>query len=866
MRTETPVEIRREDYTPPSYGISSVNLEFDLTPTGTEVIAKLRFQPWKNESVGQKLRLDGEDLNLLEIAVDDDQLTESDYIVDSEGLTLLSPPTHDFTLSTRVAISPQENTRLEGLYLSNGIYCTQCEAEGFRRITYFLDRPDVMASYEVEIRAPKAEAPVLLSNGDLIASGDLSDGRHFARWRDPHKKPSYLFALVAGDLGKTSDTFTTKSGKPVDLAIWTEHDQIDKTDYAMDALKRSMAWEEEIYGLEYDLNQFNIVAISDFNMGAMENKSLNIFNAKYILANPLTATDNDYSFIESVVAHEYFHNWTGNRVTCRDWFQLSLKEGLTVFRDQQFSADMRSEPVQRIQDVRQLRARQFPEDAGPLAHPIRPDSYIEINNFYTATVYEKGAEVIRMLSRLIGWEDFRKGIDLYFERHDGTAATCDDFIDAMADASGKNLSLFRRWYSQSGTPTLHVTKNFQDGIFELTIHQKIPPTPGQSKKEPMEMPIEVGLIGPDGKDIVSKVLILSQEKQSWTFEGLKTTPVISINRSFTSPVKIDDRETDSDRSFRMAHDQDAFNRWEAGQAFAQDILIKMVEELEANRAPQIPSDFLAAWEQILKDPNIDPAFRSLLMTLPSVENVAEAMTIANFDAIFSARQTLRNTLALANSKRLEVIWNDMQDSGDFNPSAIAAGKRALSGTVLAYLSRLPNGDSRALEATSNATNMTDKIAALSALNDMPGRARDIALQNFREDYDGQTHVLDKWFSLVATAPIPSALSDIRQAMRDPTFTLSNPNKARALIGGFVAANPTEFHREDGSGYAFHAEMTVTLDQINPQTAARMLAPLGRWRRMDEGRQSKMRNALEEIASTQGVSRDVFEIATKALKT
>ncbi len=866
MRTETPVEIRREDYTPPSYGISSVNLEFDLTPTGTEVIAKLRFQPWKNESVGQQLRLDGEDLNLLEIAVDDDQLPESDYVVDSEGLTLLSPPVHDFTLSTRVAISPKENTRLEGLYLSNGIYCTQCEAEGFRRITYFLDRPDVMASYEVEIRAPKAEAPVLLSNGDLIASGDLSDGRHFARWRDPHKKPSYLFALVAGDLGKTSDTFTTKSGKLVDLAIWTEHDQIDKTDYAMDALKRSMAWEEEVYGLEYDLNQFNIVAISDFNMGAMENKSLNIFNAKYILANPLTATDNDYSFIESVVAHEYFHNWTGNRVTCRDWFQLSLKEGLTVFRDQQFSADMRSEPVQRIQDVRQLRARQFPEDAGPLAHPIRPDSYIEINNFYTATVYEKGAEVIRMLSHLIGWEDFRKGIDLYFERHDGTAATCDDFIDAMTDASGKNLSLFRRWYSQSGTPTLHVTKNFQDGIFELTIHQKIPPTPGQSKKEPMEMPIEVGLIGPDGKDIVSKVLILSQEKQSWTFEGLKTTPVISINRSFTSPVKIDDRETDSDRSFRMAHDKDAFNRWEAGQAFAQDILIKMVEELEANRAPQIPSDFLAAWEQILKDPNIDPAFRSLLMTLPSVETVAEAMTIANFDAIFSARQTLRHTLALANSERLEVIWNDMQDSGDFNPSAIAAGKRALSGTVLAYLSRLPNGDSRALEATSNATNMTDKIAALSALNDMPGRARDIALQNFREDYDGQTHVLDKWFSLVATAPIPSALPDIRQAMRDPTFTLSNPNKARALIGGFVAANPTEFHREDGSGYAFHAEMTLTLDQINPQTAARMLAPLGRWRRMDEGRQTKMRNALEEIASTQGVSKDVFEIATKALKT
>ncbi len=865
MRTEQPVEIRREEYTPPPYGISSVHLEFDLSPGATMVTAKLGMQPWCEESAGQTIRLDGEALNLLEIMIDGEELPKSSYTVDEAGLTLTSPPIKAFTLFTKVKISPELNTRLEGLYLSNGIYCTQCEAEGFRRITYFLDRPDVMAAYEVEIRAPKDEAPILLSNGDLVESGNLPDGRHFARWHDPHNKPCYLFALVAGDLGKTSDSFTTRSGKNVELAIWTEHDQVDKTSYAMDALKRSMAWEEKIYDLEYDLSQFNIVAISDFNMGAMENKSLNVFNAKYILADPLTATDSDYSFIESVVAHEYFHNWTGNRVTCRDWFQLSLKEGLTVFRDQHFSADMRSEPVQRIQDVRQLRARQFPEDAGPLAHPIRPESYMEINNFYTATVYEKGAEVIRMLSRLIGWDNFKKGIDLYFKRHDGTAATCDDFINAMADASGKDLSLFSRWYYQAGTPTLFVTENFKDGIFELTIRQEVPATPGQVEKKAMEMPIEIGLIGADGQDLVSQMLILKEDRQSWEFDGLTSAPIVSINRSFTAPIKLVHGETAANRTFRMANDRDPFNRWEAGQQFAQVILKSMALDIAANKSPEIPVEFIDAWGLGLVDPEIDPAFRSLIMTLPSVETIAEAMEIVNFDAIHAARQKLRNSLALAHRKNLQLLWEMSKDGGPFEPSAEAAGKRALGGTALGYLSRLDQGTALALEAATAATNMTDRMAALSALNDQPGFVRDAALKSFREEFDGQTHVLDKWFMLIATAPIPTVLQDIRQAMEDPAFKLSNPNKVRALIGAFVSANPTEFHNKDGSGYAFHAEMTLSLDKINPQTTARMLAPLGRWKRMDESRRIKMQDALKKIVSADGVSRDVFEIASKALK-
>ena len=865
MSADQPTEILRSDYASPPYAVDHVALTFDLAPTATKVAARIDFRPWSDDTAGQALRLDGEALKLKSIAIDGAALAASDYALDDEGLTIKAPPAGPFTLETEVEIAPEGNTRLEGLYLSSGIYCTQCEAEGFRRITFFPDRPDVMAAYEVEIRADTNAAPVLLSNGDLVEEGPLPDGRHFARWRDPHRKPSYLFALVAGDLAKSADNFVTRSGRAVDLAIWTEHGQEHQTAYAMDALKRSMAWDEEVYGLEYDLGLFNIVAISDFNMGAMENKSLNVFNAKYILADPDTATDADYSFIEGVVAHEYFHNWTGNRVTCRDWFQLSLKEGLTVFRDQQFSADARSAPVQRIADVKQLRARQFPEDAGPLAHPIRPDSYIEINNFYTATVYEKGAEVIRMLHRLIGPEAYRKGIDLYFERHDGTAATCDDFVDAMADASGRDLSRFRRWYSQAGTPTVTAKHTFEDGALTLTLAQSTAPTPGQAEKSAVEMPIEIGLIGPDGADMHAELLTLSEPEQTWRFDGLDAAPALSLNRGFTAPVRLAQSESADARAFRMAADADPFNRWEACQAFAADVLLAMIAAAQAGSTPVADPTFVAAWGANLTAPDVDPAFRAQLMTLPSEENIADAMATVDPDAIHAARQQLRGDLAAAHAGALEALWSKNADPGAFSPDAAAAGARAERGAALAYLSRLDDGVERAALAASAADNMTDRMTALAALNDQPGDARDAALAAFRERFDSQPIVLDKWFMLIATAPHAGVLDDIRQAMQDPAFTLSNPNKARSLIGAFAAANPTGFHAADGAGYAFLTEQLLALDKLNPQTAARMSSPLGRWKRQDENRQAKMRAALQQLLDAEGISRDVYEIAEKGLR-
>lgn len=867
MRTEQPVEIRREDYQPPAYAVESVSLTFDLEPDATRVAARTDFRPWSPEDAGKPLRLDGEALDLKRIAVDGRTLEDAEFEVDEAGLTIHAPPPGAFALETEVVIAPAGNTRLEGLYLSNGIYCTQCEAEGFRRITYFLDRPDVMTAYDVEIRADKTAAPVLLSNGDLIDQGALDGGRHFTKWRDPHRKPSYLFALVAGDLAKLADTFTTASGAQVDLAIWTEHGQEAKAAYAMDALKRSMDWDERVYGLEYDLGQFNIVAISDFNMGAMENKSLNVFNAKYILADPDTATDADYSFIEGVVAHEYFHNWTGNRVTCRDWFQLSLKEGLTVFRDQQFSADERSAAEKRIEDVRRLRARQFPEDAGPMAHPIRPDSYIEINNFYTATVYEKGAEVIRMLHRLIGADAYRKGIDLYFERHDGTAATCDDFVDAMADASGRDLSNFRRWYGQAGTPTLAVETAWdaEAGAFDLTLRQETPATPGQAEKQPVEMPIEIGLIGPDGQDLKADLLTLEHAEQTWRFDGLAAEPVVSVNRGFTAPVKVKQVESAADRAFRMGADSDPFSRWEAGQAFATDVLLAMVAAVQAGRTPAADDGFVAAWGRALDDQTIDPAFRALLMTLPSADNVAEAMAVVDVDAVDTARSALRTALAETHAVALEGLWARNVDDGPFSPDAAAAGRRAERGAALAYLSRLSDGAARCRAAADAAANMTDRMAALGALNDLPGPDRDAALARFREKFDGDAIVLDKWFALVGMGPPSMALAQVRETMSDPMFSLANPNRARALIGAFVSANPVAYHAADGSGYDFHAEQTLALDKLNPQTAARMLAPLARWKRMDAARQQKMQAALKSVRDAEGVSPDVFEIAEKGLR-
>lgn len=869
MRTDEPVTIRREDYAPPPYAVTSIKLTFDLDPDATTVTAEIGFERWAgmpgaSSTPGAPLKLDGEDLKLLSIAIDGKAVPSNAFVIDEDSLTIFTPPDGPFILKTEVQVAPAANTRLEGLYLSSGIYCTQCEAEGFRRITYFLDRPDVMTTYEVEIRGDAATAPILLSNGDLIEEGDLPDGRHFTKWRDPWKKPCYLFALVAGDLAKISDQFTTASGKSVDLHIWTDPGQETKADYAMDALKRSFAWDERVYGFEYDLGQFNIVAISAFNMGAMENKSLNVFNAKYILADPDTATDSDYTFIESIVAHEYFHNWTGNRVTCRDWFQLSLKEGLTVFRDQQFSADERSAAVQRINDVKQLRARQFPEDAGPLSHPIRPDSYIEINNFYTATVYEKGAEVIGMMHTLLGPEAYRKGIDLYFERHDGTAATCDDFITAMGDASGHDMTLFRRWYSQAGTPVVSASGAWDNGKYTLTLRQDTPATANQPAPKPLEMPIRIGLIGPNGADMAEDLLTFSQAEQSWTFEGLSAEPIPSINRGFSAPIRLEMAEDDATRAFRMANDSDAFNRWEAGQRFAIDTLTTMISQIQSGVKPAANPAFIEAWGAIASDPSIDPAFRALLMTLPSEDNLADTMSVVDVEAIHQARQALRLTLAQSHSARLETLFTSTQDSV-FSPDAASAGRRAERAAALAYLTRLPGGADRALAAYEAADNMTDRMAALSALNDQPGAARDKAMTAFHDRYAENTLTLDKWFVLTATAPIPTALADIQAAMSDPAFTLTNPNKARALIGAFASANPMAFHAADGAGYRFFTDQILAIDRLNPQIAARMLAPLGRWKNMDAARQAQMQSALQRILSEKGISRDIFEIADKALK-
>jgi len=863
MRTENPVTIWREDYAPPPYAITSVQLTFDLDPSTTKVTAKIGFKR-RTGSKGRDLILDGEDLKLTSIAIDGEPLQSSKYAINPETLTIFAPPSTPFTLQTEVEINPAKNTRLEGLYLSDGIYCTQCEAEGFRRITYFLDRPDVMTTYDVEIRGDAAALPTLLSNGDLVDGGQLDDGRHFARWRDPWNKPCYLFALVAGNLGRISDTFTTKSGNTVDLHIWTDPGQEHKAAYAMDALKRSFAWDERVYGLEYDLGQFNIVAISAFNMGAMENKSLNVFNAKYILAEPDTATDADYAFIESVVAHEYFHNWTGNRVTCRDWFQLSLKEGLTVFRDQQFSAAERSAAVQRINDVKRLRARQFPEDAGPLAHAIRPDSYIEINNFYTATIYEKGAEVIGMMHTLLGSDAYYKGIDLYFDCHDGTAATCDDFVDAMDSASGHDLTSFRRWYSQAGTPVVSVEEAFAGDTLTLTLHQQTPVVTKQASPMPLTMPVRLGLIGPDGNDIATELLIFKDAQQTWTFSGLQAKPVLSINRGFSAPIRLEMEEAPETRAFRMAHDSDPFNRWEAGQRFAIDAMRSMVDQLQSGNSLNPSETFVAAWGQALTDASIDPAFRALLMTLPSEDNLADAMNTADVNAVHKVRQHLRRALAQAFEKELDAIATRTDASDQFSPDAASAGQRAERTAALGYLATLPGGAERALSAYHAANNMTDRMSALAALNDQPGDPRTEVMAAFHDRYANDPLTLDKWFVLTATAPGPDVLAEIRRAMEDPTFTLGNPNKARSLIGAFAASNPTAFHAADGAGYKFFTEQILAIDKLNPQTAARMLAPLGRWKRMDGARQSQMQTALKRILATQNISRDIFEIADKAL--
>ncbi|MGB0922177.1 MAG: aminopeptidase N [Alphaproteobacteria bacterium] len=867
-RSETqPQAIKLSDYRPPNWLVDDVALTFDLEAEATIVHAVLSLHRNPAGIADAPIELFGEDIELLHLAQDAMDVEPSAYTIHNGVLTLpMAPEAATATLEIITRTNPKANTRLEGLYMSGGKYCTQCEAEGFRRITWYPDRPDVLATFTVTMRADKNAFPVLLSNGNKISARDLDDGRHEAVWHDPHPKPCYLFALVAGDLECLADDFITSSGREVALNIWVEHGNAPRAAYAMDALKRSMKWDEEVFGLEYDLDLFNIVAVSDFNMGAMENKSLNVFNAKYVLADPETATDQDYAFIESIVAHEYFHNWTGNRVTCRDWFQLSLKEGLTVFRDQQFSADERSAAVQRIEDVKTLRARQFPEDGGPLAHPVRPAEFIEINNFYTATVYEKGAEVIRMMHRLLGADNFRKGMDLYFQRHDGQAVTCDDFAAAMSDASGIDLADFKGWYAQAGTPEISMASHYDAATkqFVVEVAQQTKPTPGQAQKQPMVIPLGLGLIGPQGNDLAVTPnpagAVLRQECQSFVFEGVEVEPVLSANRGFAAPVHVKYEQGDAARIHQIAHDSDPFARWEAGQSYATEIL---VADLAGRGQESSRTGFIAAMGNVLADQNIDNAFKAQMLTLPGESTLAEAVEVIDVTAIHNVREALARELAQAHEAALSALYHGLSENVPFSPDAASAGRRALKNTALGLLSRLDDHAALAVAQYGSATNMTDRMAALGVLNNRGGDDRAAALKDFYQRFEADTNVIDKWFALQAMSHLPDTLDQVKGLLDHPAFSINNPNKVRSVIGVYAMSNPLRFHDAAGEGAAFLAEQLLVLDKINPQIAARLLSPLGRWRRFDAAQADHMKAALDKILARTDLSKDLFEVAQKA---
>jgi len=881
----SPQPVRLQDYVPPAHLIDTVDLTVELGDDWTRVTAILSGH--RNPAAGSgraPIVLDGQDQQLLAVTLDGRRLAESDYRVEAERLVL---PAVDgpFEAVIEGRIRPQDNTALEGLYRSGDLYCTQCEAEGFRRITYYPDRPDVMAVFTVRIEADKERFPVLLSNGNCVETGDLPFGRHFAVWHDPFRKPAYLFAMVAGNLGWREDRFVTRSGRTVTLRIYVDPGNEDRTGHAMESLKRSMRWDEEVYGFEYDLDIFMIVAVSAFNMGAMENKGLNIFNDKFILADPSTATDGDFQRIEGIVAHEYFHNWTGNRITCRDWFQLSLKEGLTVFRDQEFSADMHDRGVKRVADVRLLRTVQFPEDAGPTAHPVRPDTYIEINNFYTVTVYEKGSEVVRMIHTLLGPEGFRKGMDLYVERHDGQAVTCDDFVAAMEDASGVDLSRFRFWYSQAGTPTV-TARWHHDPVsrrLDLTLSQAIPSTPGQPTKLPMPIPVRTALIGQNGEPVrlrlegegagageSERVLVLEHASETISFADVPPGTVPSLLRGFSAPVKLDAAWSEEELAFLAGVDSDPFGRWEAQQSLSTRALLAMVAALREGRPAALDPRVVEAFRASLGDDRLEPAFLAELLSLPGESLLGQALDIWHVDEVHTARQDARRTLG----ETLFDSWAGLYDrlsaaepsGGDVDLSTAAMGRRALANTALAYLvaSGRREGIERAAAQARPAGTMTRVMGALAALNDLEGPERDDALAAFHDRWQHDPLVLDKWFALKAGSARRGTLGEVRALFGHPGFSLRNPNRVRALIGGFTAGNPVRFHAADGSGYAFLADQVLALDPINPQVAARMTQPLVRWRKFDAGRAQAMTDALHRIVAQPTLSKDVYEIASKAL--
>jgi aminopeptidase N len=875
MKTEQPVTIYRNAYTVFDYIVEKLELTFQLFDERTVVTAKGKYlrNPESKKKKNPPLVLFGEELELLAVSVDEIKLYEYEYQVDDKTLQLDQLP-EEFTLEIVTVIYPAKNTSLEGLYRSSGNYCTQCEPEGFRKITYYPDRPDVLTRFTTRIEADRLACPVMLSNGNLIEKDELEKNRHFAVWEDPFPKPSYLFALVAGKLVSIEDEFVTQAGRIIELKIFVEERNRDKCGHAMLSLKKAMRWDEEVFGLEYDLDNFMIVAVDDFNMGAMENKGLNIFNSKYVLSTPETATDQDYLGIEGVIGHEYFHNWTGNRVTCRDWFQLSLKEGLTVFRDQEFSADMNSRSVQRIDDVRILKNFQFKEDAGPMAHPVRPDSYQEINNFYTATVYNKGAEVIRMMHTLLGPKLFRKGIDLYFTRHDGQAVTCDDFAAAMSDASGIDLEQFKNWYGQAGTPLLQVKGEWveEHAEYRLLIRQSCPDTPEQPTKKPFHMPITVGLLGVDGSDLLdnplgSAILQLREPEQLFTFQNIKEKPILSFLRDFSAPVRVEGFQSREELSLLSRADSNLFNRWDAATRLAGETILEIAEKLQNNQTPSIEELYLDAVSGSLRGRIDDPALLAHSLQLPPETTLAQEMDIVDPDALHAARQLLKRELAERNKEQFTAIYHGNKESGAYAITPDSIGRRSLKNISLAYLMTL---DPLPIEIQNlcykqyqQATNMTDAIAALSNLVNLDNKIKEDALGDFYKKWVNDPLVLDKWFTLQALSYLENTLENVKQLTDNPSFSISNPNKVRALIGVFCSSNHVRFHDKSGAGYRFLADRIEELNSINPQIAARLVSPLINWRRYDSERQKQMQQELDRILAIKDLSSNVYEVVSKS---
>jgi aminopeptidase N len=887
MKDAQPGTVYLKDYRPSDYLIDMTDLHFMLDDQFTTVTSKLTMR--RNPAVADfdmSLQLDGQELELISVAVDGNTLSSGDYSVDDEQLIIHTLP-EQFVLSIVTRINPSQNTALEGLYRSRTMYCTQCEAQGFRRITFYLDRPDVMSRFTTTIDASAKEFPVLLSNGNNIAAGESGEGRHWVRWEDPFPKPCYLFALVAGDLARVDDSFTTMSGRHIGLQIFVESKDLDKCDHAMNSLKRAMKWDEEVYGREYDLDIFMIVAVDDFNMGAMENKGLNIFNTSCVLAKAETTTDAGFQRVEGIVAHEYFHNWTGNRVTCRDWFQLSLKEGFTVFRDSEYSADIGSRTVKRVEDVTLLRTAQFAEDAGPMSHPIQPASYIEISNFYTLTVYEKGGEVVRMIRQLLGEQGFRAGSDLYFDRHDGQAVTCDDFVQAMADASGKDFSQFKHWYSQSGTPQVKVTASYDDVENTYTLHmiQSSPPTPGQSEKQPYLIPIKMSLLGDAGAlplvlqgaaldtetcDNTEVVLQLTQPRQDFVFENIGECPVPSLLRGFSAPVKLSFPYSRDDLTFLMQNDNDGFSRWDACNELAVQILLEQVERFKAGEELQPDERLLVAYRNLLNDDSLDPAMVALMLTLPSEAYLSELSEVIYPSHIHHARQSLKTFIAQSLHQELLQAYhrNEVVDAYDANSDQIA--KRSLRNVCLSYLSLLEDDvvAQLCIEQLNNSDNMTDEMAALVAIVHSPAAVYaslcDEALAAFYQRWQKESLVINQWLQVQATKPASDALGNVYKLIDSDTFEWTNPNKIRAVVGAFCGANAVNFHQVDGAGHQLLCDVVIRLNHKNPQIAARILAPLTRWRQFEPSVSASMNACLQKIFSQESLSKDVYEVVAKSL--